>query len=165
MTNEEGIPKSDGLKKIFLAAFAVALVLYLVSFSWIQYQREYKGPWQITFSTDHTGTPFLLISQPALKISQQKIIFEDHQLTRTNLAQKVLFGQPTSISPFGEIVFQDPTFLPGTIAFNFWNHEVELMPRALVIDKKEILWNSAPTITVNGPGKFERKPVKKPFIL
>ena len=157
--------RSDGLFKILGLGFLLALMLYIVSFKWIQHQREYKGPWRVVFSSDNSSIPYLLVSQSTLKIEDHKITFENQKAPRPNLARVVYFNNPTTNAPFGEIVFQDPTFLPGTITFNFWGHEVELMPRTLIIDKKEIPWHSDTNIVVSGEGKFQRKPVKKPAIL
>ena len=33
-------------------------------------------------------------------------------------------------------------FLPGVVTMNLLGHEIELMPRTLVIDKKEIPWST-----------------------
>ena len=33
-------------------------------------------------------------------------------------------------------------FLPGVVTMNLLGHEIELMPRTLVIDKKEVPWNT-----------------------
>ena len=45
--------------------------------------------------------------------------------------------------PFGECIYQDLMFLPGVVTMNILGHEIELMPRTLVIDKKEVPWDSA----------------------
>jgi hypothetical protein len=42
--------------------------------------------------------------------------------------------------PFGECIYQDLMFLPGVVTMNLLGHEIELMPRTLVIDKKEVPW-------------------------
>ena len=45
-------------------------------------------------------------------------------------------------------------FLPGVVTMNILGHEIELMPRTLVIDKKEVPWDSAGSqITVHPPVK------------
>jgi hypothetical protein len=152
--------KSEGLGKILGIAFVLAVVLYAASFAWIQHKRDSKGPWTVIFLSDNSGSPYVLISQPALKIDNCKISFPGQKASRPNLVRPVYFDGPTTNIPFGEVVFQDPTFLPGTITFNFWGHGIELMPRTLVIDKKEVPWNSNTNITVRGAGKLERRQVK-----
>src|SRR5687767_15255848 len=153
--------RTDSVIKTFGIGFVLALVLYIAGFSWIQHKREYKGPWIVTFASDEAGTPYLLVTQKHLQIEPHKIVFADQHIERTNLLRTVRFEGPTTNAAFGEIVFQDPTFLPGTVTFNFWSHEIELMPRTLVINKEEIPWHSKTNITLTGEGKFERKPVKK----
>lgn len=157
--------KSDGLGKPILITFALAIALYVVGFAWIQHRRETKGPWVVEFRTDVQGVPSIVVSQETLNIRNQVITFPDQQLAERNLSQTVRFNGPTTNAPFGEVAFQDPTFLPGTVAFNFWSHGVELMPRTMIIDKEEVRWNTRTNIIVSGEGKFERRPVKKPFIL
>jgi hypothetical protein len=145
--------------------FLIALALYIASFSWIQHKRDYKGPWRITFSSDAEGHPSVLIFEKNLGIENVRLTFSEEKISAPNFVHVLVYDRPMTNAPFGEVVFQDPTFLPGTITFNFWNHGVELMPRALVIDQQEIPWQSNTNIVISGPGKFERRPVKKPFIL
>lgn len=151
--------KTEGLPKILLIAFVFALVIYLPAFGWMQSCRTSKGPWHVEFSTDNAGIPALLIEQPKLNVSK-KIIFSDQKLSQTNLAHPFVFDDPTKTNaPFGEIVFEDLTFLPGTVTFNFFGHEVELLPRVLIIDKQEHLWKNGEAISVTGAGKY--KPRKR----
>ena len=157
--------KRDSLAKPLIITFAIALALYVVSFGWIQHKREHKGPWVVEFRTDNEGRPELLISQEALKITNQIIRFSDRRLEQTNFSEVVHFDRPITNAPFGEVAFQDPTFLPGTVAFNFWTHGVELMPRTMIINKEEVRWHTRTNIDLSGEGKFERRTSRKPFIL
>ena len=50
--------------------------------------------------------------------------------------------QRSFVVPFGECIYQDLMFLPGVVTMNLLGHEIELMPRTLVIDKKEIPWST-----------------------
>jgi len=152
--------KSEGLLKHALIALAIAVVFYIVGFSWIQYRRETKGPWQVVFLTDNSGTPSILVSQPKLQISQ-KIIFPGQKLARRNFFHAAQFDQPTTNAPFGQIIFQDPTFLPGTLTFNLFGHEIELLPRVLTVDKKEHPWKFGSELLVNGRGVYTEKPGAK----
>jgi hypothetical protein len=43
----------------------------------------------------------------------------------------------------------DTTFLPGTVTLEVFNHQVELLPRVLVIDRQEHPWLSESTITLH----------------
>jgi hypothetical protein len=139
--------RSDSLVKHLAIAFAIAVVLYIVSFSWIQHRRVFRGPWEITFVTDAAGRPSLLISQPMLQISQT-IAFPGRKIAPANLARVQRFEEAVTDLPFGEMIFQDPTFLPGTVTMRLFGHEIELLPRVLIVDKKEIPWRAGQTIDV-----------------
>ncbi len=146
--------KSDRLIKILLVGFVLALAIYISFFSLIQYRRTYRGPWQAQFSTDATGTPGILITQSKFNISKT-LLFPENKVQFSNTTRTVIFDNPTKIEvPFGEVVFQDLTFLPGTVTFNFFGHEIEFLPRILIIDKQEYDWKTGEVITVAGPRKF-----------
>ena len=155
--------KSEGFGKAVIITFLLALAIYVVGFTFIQHKRENKGPWVIEFRTDAGGTPKLIISQEALSISNQTIGFPEIKLPETNFSKTIHFDGPTTNVPFGEVAFQDPTFLPGSVAFNFWGHGVELLPRRMIINKEGILWNTRTNIELTGEGKFERREVRKRF--
>ena len=48
----------------------------------------------------------------------------------------------------GEIVFQDSTFLPGTLTLKLFGHMVEFLPRVMIIDRREVPWASNATTIV-----------------
>lgn len=147
--------KSERLPRILLTGFFGALAIYILAFALLQSCRTKKGPWRVVFLTDNAGTPGLLISQPKLKISE-RVTFADHKLAQKNMAHEIIFDDPNKTNvPFGEVVFQDLTFLPGTVTFNFFGHGVELIPRVLTIDKREHAWKTGEVISVSGPGKFK----------
>jgi hypothetical protein len=131
--------QKDGFLRHAAIAAVIAVVFYLVFFNWMQHRREGKGPWQINFSTAADGTPSIDIRQPALHLSH-RVIFDGAHLPQTNLHQTVQFYQGTADIPFGKMLFQDPTFLPGTVTMDLFGHQVEIIPRALIIDKKEHAW-------------------------
>jgi len=138
---------SESSIKHFAIAFAIALVLYIASFAWIQHRRDCKGPWRITFISDAAGHPSIIVSQPIVNISE-KITFPGKKIPSANLARVQLFTEAVTNLPFGEMIFQDPTFLPGTVTMRLFGHEVELLPRVLIIDKKEIPWRAGKTVEV-----------------
>ena len=152
--------KSERFSKTLLVVFGSALALYILAFGLMQNCRSSKGPWQVVFSTDNTGTPSLFITQPALKISKQ-IHFPDQKISQLNLSQEILFNDPNKTNaPFGEIIFQDLTFLPGTVMFNFFGHGIELLPRVLNVDQQEHDWKNGEVISVTGAGNFKPHPHK-----
>jgi len=139
--------RSEGVIKHVAIAFAIAVVLYIVSFGWIEHRRTFKGPWQITFATDAAGRPSLMVSQPFLKISE-KLDFPGRKIEPVNMLKAEHYEEAVTTLPFGEMLFQDPTFLPGTLTMRQFGHEIELLPRVLIIDKKEIPWRNGETVKV-----------------
>ena len=136
----------SGVAKHFVFAFALAIGLYAASYSFIEHMRQRKGGWQVTFVSDAAGHPLLIISQPKLNLSNVQLRFPEERIPETNASQTVIFDAPRKIAPFGEIIFIDTTFLPGTVTFDFFGHEVQLLPRVLTVNGREIPWHSDMTI-------------------
>ncbi len=141
--------------------FAVTLLLYLAGFYGMEHLRDRKGPWRVRFDPVAVGGPTLTIHQPALGIGGLRVVFEGAS-TKGLSSGEVVFDEPglnaqpmdtTPESsrelkqrafevPFGECIYQDLMFLPGVGTMKLLGHEVELMPRTRVIDKKEISWST-----------------------
>lgn len=120
-------------------AAGIAIVFYIVFFNWMQHRRNGKGPWVVTFITDSNGTPSLNINQAKLGLSH-RIIFDGAHVPQTNLNETVEFTEAMDQIPFGKLLFQDPTFLPGNVTMEQFGHQVQLLPRVLKIDKKDHAW-------------------------
>jgi len=153
--------------------FGVTLVLYFAGFYGIEYLRERKGPWQVNFDDEAAGGPTMTIRQPSLGIDGFRIVFEG--VSKDGLASgELTFDEPGRNAqpmdktpessqelkqksfrvPFGECIYQDLMFLPGVVTMNLLGHEIELMPRTLVVDKKEVPWSTAGAqITLQPPAK------------
>ena len=140
--------KSERMLKQVSGVFVAALVLYVLVYHWIEQRRTAKGPWQVTF-TNSSGVPAIVVQQPALGISNVQLRFSGE--TSTNPPETQTFASPRPVPfpvPFGRCVFEDTTFLPGTVTFQLFGHEVELLPRVLIIDHQEHRWipNSTNTL-------------------
>jgi hypothetical protein len=131
--------RSDGLLKHLAICAVIALVFYVAVFGWIEHRRTFKGPWVAAFRADAAGTPALVITQTNLHISQT-IVFPGQTVRPANSSRTIVFGQAPAELPFGELLYQDPTFLPGTVTLRLFGHQVEIFPRALTVDKKEYPW-------------------------
>jgi hypothetical protein len=138
--------RPEGILKHITAALVIAVVFYFAGFTWLEHRRLANGPWQITFQADAGGVPALAISESKLNLSQT--LRFPHAKATPNLSQTITFGQDTPDLPFGEMVFQDPTFLPGTVTMQLFGHRIELLPRVLSIDRKEYPWHSTNGIEV-----------------
>jgi hypothetical protein len=144
--------KSDGALKHFILAFVLALGCYALFYSSIEHRRIRKGPWEVTFTNNASGTPIVIVNQHKLAITNYLIAFPGESPPSTNALGKLLFSQPQPVPypvPFGKCLFMDTTFLPGTVTFQLFGHEIELLPRALIIDRQEHPWLSDSTITLH----------------
>ena len=56
--------------------------------------------------------------------------------------------------PFGRKKFEDLTYLPGTLAFDFFGHEIEFMPRTMVINLQEVPWTNHSILNLTGDQKI-----------
>ena len=139
--------------------FAFTLLLYFAGFYGMEHLRDRKGPWQVSFDAAATGGPTMTIRQPALGIDGFRLVFEGadtngltsgemafddpgrnkQPMDRTPESSQELKQRAFSV-PFGECLYQDLMFLPGVVTMNLLGYEIELMPRTLVIDKKEFPW-------------------------
>ena len=152
---------SKGNLKHFLYPLLIAVVAYIGFFSCDRHLRERKGPWEVRFQTDSSARPWIIVNQPALRISNVKIAFPENRLLVTNLLTTVTFDSPLKQSPFGKVIFHDLMYLPGTVTFDLFGHEIELLPRVLIIDHQEHPWRSDATIELHfperGPSSLDKK--------
>jgi hypothetical protein len=104
----------------------------------------------------------MVIYQPKLNISSVEIIFTGEKVSATNLSQRISFQRPLDTLPFrmpiGEVIYEDLRALPGVVTFNFFGHEIELLPRVLVVNKKEIPWKSENVIELSPTNKLAQPP-------
>ena len=138
--------------KHFLLAFLLAVICYAFFYHNIEHRRTRKGPWVVTFTNDVNGNPAMLINQPKLAITNVQVVFSDQKLDPGFSPVSLLFNQPRPVPyplPFGKCVFMDTTFLPGSVTLQLYDHEIELLPRVLVIDRQEHPWLSHSTITLH----------------
>src|SRR5579871_3299651 len=143
--------KSDNLLRHIWVPFLIAVVVYLFFYTGIEHRRTRKGPWEVVFTNNATGTPELIINQQTLAITNLQITFPGESNVMNSQAATMEFKHPREVPypvPFGKCVFMDTTFLPGTIVFDLFGHEIQLIPRVLTIDQKEIPRQSNATIPV-----------------
>ena len=151
--------------KALIVFFVTVLVLYLGTFYGCEYARARKGPWEVQFLTDSTGQPSIVIYQPKLGISSVEMLFHGEKTSETNVSKRVAFTKPLQSVPFGKVIYEDLTFLPGVVTFDLFGHEIELLPRVLIVNKKEVPWRSDSTVELtvtNKPAVPPRPPHKRP---
>jgi hypothetical protein len=135
--------KSGITPKSIAISFFVVLALYLGVFYGIEYLRHRKGPWQVSFRADAQGNPVVVIAQNRLRLSDVKLVF--HGEPMTNAPGIVFFDRVKQPVPFGRVIYEDLTFLPGVVTFDLFGHEIEILPRVLIVNKKTVPWQSGAT--------------------
>lgn len=136
----------DSIGKPAFIVFVVCVIAYALLYAGDRHLRLHKGPWEVDFRADTNGTPELVVNQPALGISNVVIRFPGESLPADASPGDLRFDEPTLRPGFGELRFHDLSYLPGTITLLAFNHEIELIPRALWIDRREIPWPEAKMI-------------------
>jgi hypothetical protein len=143
--------KPDNLLRHIWVPFVVAVAVYVFFYTGIEHRRTRNGPWEVVFTNNAAGAPGLIINQPKLAISNLQITFPGESNVVSPQDASLDLSQPRNVPypvRFGKCVFMDTTFLPGTIVFDLFGHEIQLIPRSLRIDGKEIPWQSNATIPV-----------------
>jgi len=143
--------KVPGPFKHFVFAFLIALVLYAVAYSYIENRRTRKGPWRVIFTIVTDGQSTLTINQPWLNLSNVVVTFPGANPAPAPTNETIDFRVPKDVPfdvPFGTCIFEDTTFLPGTIVFKMFGHKIQLIPRVLTVDGKEYPWKSDSTLNV-----------------
>jgi hypothetical protein len=147
--------KRDRFLGRVILVFGIAVLLYVVIYSAIEHRRRSKGPWQVTFAQEKSGAPKIIINQPTVGITNVQISFPGSSDAIINGVElhsgdaalrgpmTLTFGEARKTPfdvPMGKCVFLDTVFLPGTIVFEMYGHQVQLMPRVLTVDGVERPW-------------------------
>lgn len=141
--------------------FGIALAFYLVAYTWLTRKQTGTGPWQATFTNSAAG-PELIIAEPQLGISNVHVVFLGESLAATQRADTVAFARPRTEVPFGQVIYDDLMFLPGTVTLDCFGHEVELLRRTLVLNRKEVPWASNTTNLLAATAKLPPEARKAP---
>jgi hypothetical protein len=142
-------PKFSLGPKQFVATFLVVAAAYFSVFYGIEYLRHRHGPWQATFAVGTDGEPSVTVRQPALGLEGVELRFPGEATEWAGGATNVVFGEPGVEVPFGEVIYEDLTFLPGVVTFNLFGHLVEFMPRVLNLNHREAAWDAAKVHTMD----------------
>jgi hypothetical protein len=150
--------------KMVLLWFGGVLGIYLAVFYGIEHWRNRGGPWEVHFVSDAEGRPAIVVNQPWLRVQDVKIVFAGETAGRSNVGETVRFNHPRLPVPFGRTKYEDLTQLPGVVTFEFFGHEIELLPRTLVVNRREVPWKSGNSLELSPADKVplpEPKPKRK----
>ena len=144
--------KADNPARHFITAFLIALAVYFIAYNFIEHRRLRQGPWILNFTTNAVGIPEIVINQSRLGLTNVQILFAGEQVTNAFIPTGPRsFANPKPVPypiPFGKCIFMDTTFLPGTLTLNLFNHEIELLPRTMIIDHDEHPWKPGESISL-----------------
>lgn len=146
------VPPKENIFRHAAVAFAIALVGYITFFSCDSHLRVRKGPWEVSFQSSTNGEPLLVIDQPSLKLHTQ-ILINGEKITNALAVAKYRTPDDIKASP-GRVRFHDLTYLPGTVTFDLYGHEIELLPRTLVLNTKEVPWTNNITYVLSPTNKI-----------
>ena len=153
--------KSSGVTwKSATLTFAVALVFYMLAWSWMTRRQTGQGPWQVAFGTNSAGVPQLVIQQTARGISNVTVRFAGESLG-TNGPGTVAFVKPKLAVPFGRVAYDDLMFQPGSVALDCFGHVIELLPRNLGLNGVAQPWRSGDDFTLGPTNKLSEDARKK----
>ena len=136
--------------KIFITIFLVVLFSYVTIFTLIEHRRVTNGPWEVTFTTNS-----VVINQPRLGLTNITLALPP-LVTTNSLPLTLIFDEnkPTPYPvPGGQCLFLDLLYRPGTVALEISGHQIQLLPRTLTVDHKEIAWQSHTTVDLTAAPK------------
>jgi hypothetical protein len=131
-----------------LTVFIVCVGLYFGGFWLLEHLRARRGPWEVSFRVEPNGTPVVAIRQSHLGLDEVLLAFPGAPTPPASAPATVRFDTPERqpAVPFGRVKFFDTTFLPGTVTFDLFGHEIELLPRTLILNRQEHPWRSGERI-------------------
>jgi hypothetical protein len=138
------VMKSGVTPKSIVLLFPVVLVAYLLVFYGLEHLRHRKGPWDAEFRVNAKGVPTVTVAQPDAGLKNVSLVY--HGETTTNEPGRISFDRVKQPSPVGRVIYEDLTFFPGVVTLDLFGHEVELLPRTLIANKKGIPWKSGAVI-------------------
>jgi hypothetical protein len=148
--------------KSVAVAFVVVAGLYFGTFAGIEHLRHRQGPWEAAFAVSPAGEPMVTIAQAHRGLAGVRLVV--HGEHTTNTPGTVRFAKVQQPVPFGRVIYEDLTFLPGVVTFDLFGHEVELLPRSLIVNRHAVGWTNGMTVDLwptNKPATPPRPPPKK----
>jgi hypothetical protein len=145
----------DRLSHHLLIAFLLALALYVVGYWFIESRRIVQTPWRVSFEPAGPDHIEVVVRQETLGLGPVRIRVATTNSTLPVPAPEVAFNTPKPVPfpvPGGQCVFQDTTFLPGTVVLEIAGVAIQMLPRALTIGTNEFAWSTNRLIVVPAAG-------------
>ena len=136
-------------KFALLYLFLGTLISYILLWKGMEHLRLHNGPWVVNFRTDTNSTARLTINNHKKGITNAVISIANIPVQNTIVNKDVSFTNVNEELPFGKFIYHDLMFLPGVVTFSAFGNEIELMKRALIVNRKEIPWSPAPDLKIS----------------
>ena len=139
-----GPAPDPGIGRHLALVFLASVVFYILWYTGVEHWRHRRSPWEVTFRVETGGDAVLEVAQAELGVRDLRISVRGAGLKPGAGPVTVRFDHPTKRDavPFGTVRFLDTTFLPGTVTLAVGGHEIELLPRVLILDKQEHPWRT-----------------------
>ena len=129
--------------KLVLIPLAMAVAIYFLGYWGIESSRHKNDPWKITFLSHSNDLPAIVINQNSLGVSNVTVVLSGEQVAEDFQQTNVVFDRALNTPfpvPYGKVIFQDLTFLPGTVTLDLQGHGIELLPRTLILNTNQVSW-------------------------
>lgn len=143
--------KQERFSRHLLIAFGLSLALYVFGYWLIESRRVVDTPWQVSFTTNHTGLMFVTVQQDTKRLGPVTIQWAEKDSATAAGSETIRFDTPRPVPfpvPGGRCVFQDTTFLPGTVVLELGSTTIQMIPRALTVGTNEFAWESGKSIRI-----------------
>jgi hypothetical protein len=147
--------KQDRLTRHLLVALVLSLAIYAAGYWFIESRRVAESPWMVSFQAGTNGCAEIIVRQESLGLGPVTICIETTNLPPETRREEWVFRTPRPVPfpvPLGQCVFQDATFLPGTVALEIAGVPIQMLPRALTVGTKEYSWSSNLCVLVPSSG-------------
>jgi len=125
------------ITQISLGVAVIFIAVYFVNRSFVR-GNQY---WIVAFEAKN-GSRQISISRSNSSILVN-ILFTKIKSDSFKESKKIIFNSSKDNGlPFGRLKTFDLTTFPGYIALEIYGHEIEILERALIIDKHEYYWES-----------------------
>jgi hypothetical protein len=141
--------KPERFSRHLLTAFGLSVALYVFGYWFIESQRVADTPWLVSFTTNATGVVAVKVQQDSKSLGPVTIQLKEPNSKAPEGTASIRFDTPRAVPfpvPGGQCIFQDTTFLPGTVVLELGSKTVQMIPRVLTIGTNEYAWEAGKVI-------------------
>lgn len=124
------------MKYIYKYCFAIFIIITI--FAILTFTIRSGNPWIACYDLDNNGHMVIKITNQEIARVGVSIYFKTDikNFKKTNIK----FNKTIKNIPFGNIIHQDITTLPGRVQFTFQDNHIEMMESKLVVNYENYKW-------------------------